>query len=327
MIRLVKVELARLAARKVVLLTVLAALGIGLVTVFGVYQQAAQIDRARAGADQALQDIVEGHDEMVEQCRTEERLERERAGDDSIDFGCDQMRIPTIEEMYGQMPSLHDQYEMLLGVLPYPLMFLALALGATGVAAEFAHRTMGSWLTFEPRRTLVYLSKIVASAIAAVPIGLVGLVTVLVGVPLVFRWFRIDDGVTPAEWSDLTWMSLRILLLVVVAGVMGAAAGFLLRHSGLVIGLLVGYLVLVEGMLAQFFTFLSPLTLGRNITAVIHDGTQWTSWPVNCGGMGMPECRETVHSISLTHGVVVLAVVVAAVAALAWLRFVRDDVD
>lgn len=327
MIRLTRVELARLLARKVVLLTVLAAFAIGAVTVLGVFMQARSIDQARAGLNESYQQMIEGHDEAVEQCRVEENLERQRSGDASIDFGCDQMRVPTVEEMYGSMPSLFEQYTQLFGGLPYPLMFLALAMGSTGVAAEFAHRTMGSWLTFEPRRTPVFLSKVLAPALAAIPIGVVGLATVFVGVPAVFRWFRIDEGLTGAQWADLLWMSLRILVLVMLSGAFGAAAAFVLRHSGLVIGLMVGYLVIVEGMLSLVFGFLSSLALGRNITAVIQDGYQWTTWPQNCGGPGMPECRETVHSITMTHGIVVLAVVLAVVVLAGWFRFVRDDVD
>lgn len=326
MIRLVRVELSRLLARRVVALAVLASLAIGAVAVLGVFNQAKRIDQARSGLDATYQQIVEGHEENVRYCKIEEEAERQRTGDD-VDFGCDQMTVPTVEEMYGAMPSLHDQFTMLFGTLAYPLMFLALAMGSTAVAAEFAHRTMGSWLTFEPRRSLVFWSKVLAPALAAIPVGVVGLVTVLIGVPAVFRWFRIDEGLSTQEWTSLGWMLLRILALVVAAGAFGAAAAFVLRHSGLVIGLMVGYLVLVEGMLSVVFPFLTRLTLGRNISAVVHDGTQWESWPQSCGGPGMPECVPVVHTLSLTHGILVLAAVVATVAVLGWVRFVRSDVD
>ncbi|MGO0576358.1 ABC transporter permease subunit [Ornithinimicrobium panacihumi] len=324
--RLIKVELARLTARRLLILGILAALAIGAVTVAGVFTQARQIDQARAGLDEQYQQMVDGFDEQIEQCKLDERYESERSGHE-VDFGCEQMQLPTIEEFYGQMPSLFDQFTQLFGVLAYPLMFVALAIGSTAVAAEFAHRTMGSWLTFEPRRTPVYLSKLIAPALAAIPVGLVGLLTVFVGVPAVFRWFNIDEGLSADQWSDLLWMLARILGLVVAAGAFGAAAAFVLKHSGLVIGLMVGYLVLVEGMLSMVFGFLTRYSLGRNLSAVIHDGTRWETWPQSCGGPGMVECVPVVHTLTLTHGVLVLTVLLLAVAVLGWVRFTRSDID
>ncbi|MGD8151434.1 ABC transporter permease subunit [Ornithinimicrobium sp. Y1694] len=326
MIRLTMVELRRIAARKVLWIALLASLAIAIVTVVGVFLTTQQIDSARAGFNQQYNQMVEQLPADIEQCERDQEAERRATGDPTIDYGCNQIRVPTIDEMYGAMPSLADQYQMLLGGLAYPFMFLALAMGSTMVAAEFAHRTMGSWLTFEPRRTLVYLSKVLAPAIASLPVALLGLVTVFVGIPAVFRWFRIDDSVTGNEWADLAWIALRICLLAVLTGAFGAGLAFILRHSGLVIGLMVGYLVLIEGILGSIFNWLGKLALSRNIHAVINDGTQWSVWPSNCGWDGN-ECREIIYRISLTHGVVVLGVLLVIVAVLGWVRFVRSDVD
>lgn len=325
MMRLVRVELARLVARRAVLLTVLLALAVGLVAVAGVFQQARAIDQARAGFDAVYQQMADTIEEDIERCKLEEEFEREQSGEEGIDFGCDEIRLPTIEEYAGQMPSLVEQYQSLLGAFVYPLMFLALALGSTAVAAEFAHRTMGTWLTFEPRRTLVFVSKVVAPVIAAVPIALVGLTTVLIGVPAVFRWFRIDDGITAAEWGSIAAMSGRIVGLTLLAAAAGAALAFLVRHSGLVIGILVGYLVVGEGLLGLGLGFLSRFSLGRNIIAVVQDGTTWTTWPLNCGYV--QDCREIVHRVSLGEGVALLGVVLGVLMLLGWWRFVRSDID
>ena len=324
MTRMLRVELRRLVARKVVWVTLIGAVAIVLVTVFGVYTQARQIDRARAGADTAYQQMVEDNERMIEQCKLEEAQERRRSGDPAVDFGCEQMQPPSIEDMYGQMPALTEQYRMLLRGLVYPFAFLALAMGSTAVAAEFSHRTMGTLLTFEPRRTRVFLAKVLAPAIAAVPMTVAGVLLVMVGVPAVFRWFRIDDGVPAEDWRFLLWMALRVVAVAAVAGAFGAAAAFLVRHSGVVIGVLVGYLVLAEGFIGNMFMPVQRYMLGRNIEAFVNDGAEWETWS-NCTGFG--ECVPVRHTLSMTHGAVELAVLLVLVCVLAWARFRTADVD
>ena len=324
MSRLTAVELRRLAARKVVWFALLGTAAIVLATLATVFFQARGIDLARAGMNQEYERIVADHQQWVAECQQEEALERRRTGDPSVDFGCADMAPPTVEEMYGQMPSLAEQYGVLLQGLVYPFAFLALVLGSTAVAAEFAHRTMGSWLTVEPRRTPVFGSKVLAPALASVPVTVTGLALVLVGVPAVFRWFRLDDGVTGSEWVDLGWTALRLVVVAVVAGALGAGAAFLVGHSGVVVGVIVGYLVLVEGMVGSALGGVQPYLLGRNISAFVQDGTEWE---IYAGCTGFEECLPVRHSLSLEHGATVLAVLLGVVLLLAWARFRTADID
>ena len=322
MTRLTLVELRRLVARKVVWITLLAAVAIVLTTLFGVFQQARSITEAMAGANEAYEQILEEHERSMEICQQEEAQERRRTGDPSVDLGCE-WEAPTVEDFYGQMPALTEQYRMLLTGLVYPFAFLALAMGSTAVAAEFSHRTMGTLLTFEPRRTRVFLAKVLAPAIAAVPMTVVGLTLVLLGVPAVFRWFGIDDGTAAQDWTSLLWMSLRVVAVAALSGAFGAAAAFLVRHSGVVIGVLVGYLLLAEGFIGNMFTSVQPYLLGRNIEAFVADGAQWETW-TQCDTF---ECTPVTHSISLTHGAVELGILLAVVGVLAWARFRTADID
>jgi ABC-2 type transport system permease protein len=321
--RLTRVELHRLASRKVLWVTLIGVAVIVVVTVGTVFLQARSIDLARAGFDENYQQVLADHERSVAECRQQEALERRQTGNPSADFGCDDFGPPTIEDMYGQMPSLAEQYRFLLQGLVYPFSFLALVMGSTAVAAEFAHRTMGSWLTFVPRRTPVFVSKVLAPVLTAVPVTLAGVALVLVAVPAVFRWFRLDDGVSGSEWADLGWMSLRLVAVAMVAGALGAAAAFLVRHSGVVVGVVVGYLVLVEGMMGSALSSVQRYLLGRNVGAFVNDGATWETF-ANCSSF---ECQPVTHSISLTHGAVVLSVLLTVVLVLAWGRFRTADID
>lgn len=320
--RLLMVELRRLVSRRVLVLTVLGAVAVALVSLAGVANQARQLENARAGADTAYQQMVQDTERQQEECREAEADEQRRSGDASVDFGCDDWQVPTIEEFYGQLPPMADQLAFLLQGSAYPLMFLALAIGSTAVAAEFAHRTMATWLTFVPRRTPVFLSKVLAPAIAAVPVALTGLALLLVGTPLVYAVFDLDRSV-PQGWGPTGWLVLRIGLLTVVAAALGAGAAFLLRHTGVVLGLVIGWLFLVEGILGSSFPGVARLGLVRNLAAFVEHGTSWSTF-VDCNRA--EGCREVTETLSFTHGATVLGVVVGTVLLAAWLRFRRADV-
>jgi ABC-2 type transport system permease protein len=322
--RLLVVELRRLVARKVLWVTLLGAVAVALVSVAGIFMQARQIDAARAGGDSDYQQMVEENERSQQECLRMEDEERRRTGDASVDYGCDDWQVPTIEEFYGQLPPLSQQLDYALQSMAYPVMFLALAMGSTAVAAEFAHRTMGTWLTFVPRRTPVFVSKLLAPALAALPMTLAALAVVWLGLLLVYRISDLDTSLSGDDWSSALGMVVRIAALALLTGAFGAAAAFLVRHTGVVLGLMIGYLVLVEGMIGSTFGWVARYGLARNIAAWVQNGTTWTSY-TDC--QQMSGCREVVHTLTLTHGAVVLGLVVLVVALAAWFRFRSADVD
>lgn len=329
--RLVKVELRRLFSRRVVWLALAAAAAIVVMTLFGVHQQAVWVDESRAQAQQMYEEAITYQEEMgqaeLDRCKADEEVARRQSGDARIDFGCEEMmREPQLSDFIDTMPSLVDQYRQLLTYLVYPFLFLALAVGSTHVAAEFAHRTLGSWLTFVPRRVPVFASKVLAAALAALPVVATALVLVLIGVPAVFRLHGIDDGLTGDDWTSVGWMALRVVGLAMIAGALGAAAAFLLRHSAAVIGLMVGYLVLAEGVVRNMLPALTPWLLRVNIDAVVQHGTTWEQWPLSCDGIDVL-CEPTIHQLSFAHGLTVLLVVLLVVVGVALLTFRRADVD
>ena len=118
-------------------------------------------------------------------------------------------------------------------------------------------------------------------------------------------------------------LGLRIVALALGAGVVGAALGLLLRHTAAIIGAVLGFAVVVEGIVMQAFLQgrLQPWSVLKNIEAFIDRGT--TYFAESCGPSS---CDYTERTLSYTHGwvfllVVALAVVLAGVAA-----FRRRDV-
>lgn len=326
MIRLTRVELRRLLARKVVWLVLLGALAAVIAVLAGVHQQSREVSRALAGElvwfNEMVQDWELNGQEQIRSCLEGQEEERLATGDDSIDWFCEEMGPPTIEDYFGQPATLVEQYRLLLSYVTYPFLFLALALGSTHIAAEYSHHTMGSWLTFEPRRTLVHASKTLAAALATLPMVTLSLTVVLLGVPVIFRYYGIDDGMSSQDWTSIAWMALRLVVLAMAAAVFGACSAFLVKHSGAVLGIMVGYLVLAEGIVGAMIPAVQKLLLGRNISAFMEQGTTWSS--LNCDAY---DCEEVTHHLSFTHGTVVLSVLVVGMAILSWLHFRRADVE
>jgi ABC-2 type transport system permease protein len=159
------------------------------------------------------------------------------------------------------------------------LLFAVVVIGCSATAKEIGQRTLGTWLTFEPRRRPVFLSKVLAPALWAVPLALLLMVGILVGTIAVLEGNGVPEGMNSGEWADLAWISLRVVLLAMAVGVAGAALGFVLRHVAILIVLLVGYVIAVESILVSLVQSLQSWTVGKHVTSRVLDGTTWQVWP------------------------------------------------
>lgn len=327
MIRLTVVELRRLFSRRLVLLAMLASLAVValmLVVTWTTVQPMSAAEQAQAEqfyADE-LERWAEHGDEQVASCEEAEASESEATGED-VDYGCDQM-APQREWYVVTPPSFADTLPTLLGVLSTALVFLPLLIGTTFTAAELSTGSMSNWLTFEPRRGLVYASKLVAAALGVVPMTLVALVGSIGGAWLINDAQGLTDSMTAEVWTDVTWTAVRILALAVVVSAVGAALGFLLRHTAAVLGLAVGYGIVVEGVLGSVLPALSPWKLLLNIESWVQDGTSY--WVYECTtDAGGTMCDGVEKVVTLDHSAWYLLVLCTAVILLGAVLFRRRD--
>jgi ABC-2 type transport system permease protein len=148
----------------------------------------------------------------------------------------------------GIPPVGTPQFEKLAFATPSNAVALMLILGIIGMTQEYRHRTATPTFLTTPRRARVVLAKLIAYALAAVPMAIV-VVAVNVLVVTVYAGAR---GATPSLSGD----NLRILgtagLALVIYAVMGVGVGALLRNQvGAIVGALV-YLFVVEGLIGSF---------------------------------------------------------------------------
>lgn len=146
------------------------------------------------------------------------------------------------------LPAVGSElYEELAFATAANVVVLFIILGIIGMTQEYRHRTATPTFLTTPRRWRVVVAKLVAYAIAAVPMALavmaVGLLTVFI--------YAGARGSAPSFTSDNLEVLGRSGLVLVIYAVIGVGIGALLRNQvGAIVGALV-YLFVVESLVAS----------------------------------------------------------------------------
>lgn len=252
--RLVAAELLRLRSRRATWIILSALVGLCVFFLGGNFVStsmptAQDREYAQEFFEESHKEWTENREENYASCASDAALN----GGTPEQWGCDDILVePVLDDYLWAPPGFADRVASDtsgLLVLAAALMFL---LGASLTAAEFASGSLGNWLTFAPRRSQVYFSKLAAPAVVA--LGAALLVTAL-GVVGTYVWtdLRGIPSAEPLDADALVWTILRSTGVVVVAGALGAALGSLLRHTAAVIGIAAGYFVVVEMVFAGLF--------------------------------------------------------------------------
>lgn len=328
MTRLTAVELRRLASRRLVVAAAVAAVLITGLVLLGTWtasrpMNAAQLEQAERAYAQAQADWAENGEEMVAECEEAEQRETEATGTD-VDFGCESME-PQREWFFFTAPPFEENLPALLGAVTALVVVVAFAIGTTFVAAEISTGALSNWLTFEPRRTRVYASKLTAAAVGVLPLAVVVLALLVLGAWWIHDHHGLADGMTRADWLEAGGSILRLVVLGAFAAVVGAALGFLLRHTAAVLGLAVGYAVVAEGILAAIRPAVRPWLPQLNMTAWVQGGASYFTEECAVGATGT-SCQMVEQTLSLGQSAAYLGVLVVVLVAVGALVFRHRDV-
>jgi ABC-2 type transport system permease protein len=330
MMRLTRVELRRLFSRRLTSIAILGALVITGLMLFGSYQSAkplngAELRAQRVQFDQAHKEWVANGDQQLQGCLTQQAEAQKTSP--ATNLNCDQME-PKWGANWGKpvakfteiMPTLLSGGSLLLA-------FVGFVIGAGFVAAEFSSGSMANWLTFEPRRRRVYASKLGAAGLGMMPVavGLLGLLTA--GAWLIVGHFASTAGTTTRVWVNLAQMGGRAVALAVAAAVAGAAMGVLFRHTAAVLGIAVGYLILVEGIFGQALQSSQPWLLRLNFTAWLEHGARYFPQVCTTDAQGNYGCQGVERLLTFGHSSAYLGILMVLVVGLAALVFRRRDVS
>ncbi|MEU4193542.1 ABC transporter permease subunit [Kribbella sp. NPDC026611] len=328
MIRLTKVELRRLISRR---LTIVGAAGLLLISALLLVatwadarpMTAAEQQQAQRQFEVAHQDWVDHAAENLRQCEA--------------DWNSQPDPKPKLEDMcnYSE-PKLEDfgkprtvfatiMPELLQGS-SYFLAFAAFLIGASFFGAEFSTGAIGNWLTFEPRRLRVYGSKLLAAASGFVPIAAVILAIVLLGVYLIVHALG-DAHTTGKVWGNLTATGGRAVVTTALAAALGSVVGLLLRHTAAAIGVVMGYLVLVEGVFGSFLQKAQPWLVRLNFDAFVKHDTQYYLNECSASSDGGYNCNYVEKTLTFEHGAWYLAVLAVLMIGIGGWVFHRRDIN
>jgi ABC-2 type transport system permease protein len=249
MIRLVAAELQRIAACRLVRVTVLvAAVGIALggLAAFAfsgsLSEEAYQRRVEEANARQVAQD------DQIETC-----LRAHDVGpDDEISDDIAQQCFPEEGPAGVDDPRFHrKRLEGVLHGVTGTLAIIGWALGASLVGAEFASRSMTTLLTWETRRGRVFVAK----AVAAVATMALFALAVLVLVALAM-WPALAFHGAPLQPDDPAITSLagdiaRGVALTALASGIGFAIATIGRNTAIALGVGFGYIIILENILGS----------------------------------------------------------------------------
>jgi ABC-2 type transport system permease protein len=329
MIRLTRVEIRRLTARRLTVIGVIGVLAITALLLLATWFEARPLSEEEQRSSQAQ--FESAHQYWVEHA-DEDRVRCQEDWQKQPD------PKPTLEEMCSYPEPTIDQFgkprmvfaeampELLLGS-SYLLVFAAFLIGASFVGAEFSTGAIGNWLTFEPRRLRVYGSKLLAAAIGLVPVAVAVLAILLLGTYLIVAQLGDTSSTTGKVWGDLTAMGGRALLLIAVGASLGGVVGLLLRHTAAAIGVAMGYLVLVEGVFAGFLNKAQPWLVKLNFDAFVRHDTTYYLNECSTGDDGNYMCTSIEKTLSFEHGAWYLGILAVVLVLVGGAVFYRRDVN
>ena len=329
MIRLTRVELRRLFSRRLTSIAILGELLVTGLLLFSSYQQAkplsgAELTSQRASFDEQRKQWEANGPQMVQDCLTAQADVQKT--DPKANLGCSTME-PTWATWGKPVAKYAEMMPTVLLGGSLLLAFVGFLIGAGFVAAEFSSGSMANWLTFEPRRLRVFASKLGAAGLGLLPIALAVLSVLAGGVWLIVGRFASTAGTTSTVWGNLAQMGGRAVALALAAALAGAAMGVLFRHTAAVLGIAVGYLILVEGVFRQALQGAQPWLLSLNFQAWLQHGAKYYPQVCKTDAQGNYSCQPVETLLTFGHSSTYLGIMVVLIVGLAALVFRRRDVS
>ena len=122
-------------------------------------------------------------------------------------------------------------------------------------------------------------------------------------------------------------MAARSVVLVMAAAVAGAAMGALLRHTAAVVGVALGYLVLIEVVFRNALQGAQPWMLQLNFEGWLKHGTKYFINTCTTDSQGNYNCAGLEKLVSFGHSSSYLGLLLAFVIGVAAFAFRRRDVN
>jgi hypothetical protein len=317
-VRLLSVELGRFRSRRAVAALLLAAVALAALLVASAAYDTRPVDateRAVAQNQFAQARADDAHDYQTCLADPEQYL---GAGGTAAE--CDSAR-PQLSWFLPRSPlHLADEIDGRGRTLIALLAVIGAVIGATFCGADWSSGSLGNQLLFVPRRIAMWLAKGVA-----VTAGMTAAAAVLVtGFWAALQAIASSRGLatSAATWREIAGSSGRGLALVAATTLGTFALTMLLRSTVATLGLLLGAVVVGEGLAGALpFHRMSQWSPSQNIGAWLSNGIQVYD-DTACRGTG----ENCLYTLPLVHAAVYLGALLVLAVALSLISFRRRDV-
>ena len=274
-----------------------------------------ELAAAERSYQQAHQDWAAGREQYEKECR-----DTGAPPDECV------IPEPTLAEFTGDSTPFKEATSVALRLSTLFVAFVTFTIAASFIGAEYTSGSITNWLTFVPRRSHVFWSKLLAVAGFAVLLGTLAATLVLGGSLMLARVHGSDIEAIP----ELAGVGVRGVLSVVVLAVLGFCVGLLTRHTAGAIGILLAALVVCFvriGVLGSqaWAQRITPWTPEGNIGALIDKGYNYAV-PVEMVTPDGVTVELVEGAVSLTHGLVYWSIILTLVIMGSLLIFRHRDV-
>lgn len=323
--RILKVEFARLLARRAALVLLVAAVIVP--TLIGVARvldtrPPSQAEIAEAERMVAAESQARYIQRELERCL--EKPKRYGAGRaDDVQAACEERVLPQVD-WYIYTPTLRLTEESKEGggiAIVVVLSMLMLILGTTFAGHDWASGSMSNQLLFEPRRLRVWAAK--ATAVTVTAGGACALITTAWWLALAAVVSSRDGNASRAVVLDALQQGWRGAAVAAVAALSGYALAMLFRSTVASVAVIAGIAV-AGGIVLAVSGFDNQWDPALNALAIVADGAKyWAQIPCPDGTQGCSEERV----LTLAHGVATLGPATALAAVVSAVAFWRRDLS
>jgi ABC-2 type transport system permease protein len=187
---------------------------------------------------------------------------------------------------------------------------LGLLIGASFVAASWQTGTIGTILTWEPRRSRWFGGRLVVLGFG-VFVMTSALIAFLSAALAATAAIRGSTVLPDAWWSDLLATVLRVATAASIGSLIGAAIAAVGRHTAAALGVVFVWVAVLEGIVRALRPMWSPWLLGDNMVAFV-------SWMTTNFQVSPSES----YTITPPHGVLVIGLYTVALVVVGF-AFVR----
>jgi ABC-2 type transport system permease protein len=238
-IRLIGSELLRFRSRRLVVVLLVGALlatavGMVIAAVDSTPPSGAQIEEANARARAEVAECLVADYEGVQFEGTLEEFCHETFGDPT-EYMPSHLRLVDLPNVLEGISSITS--------------ILALVVGASVVAVSWQTGTIGTILTWEPRRLRWFAARVfvIVVGVSATTLAILAFLSAGLAAAASFRGstLRIDG----AWWSDVLTTSLRVTAAAAISAVIGAAVAAVGRHTAAALGVVFVWTAVIEGLI------------------------------------------------------------------------------